>query len=88
MGHEVVETETTDVKTDYFSDNSASLPGISGSGGPIGFEPGMFNKQDLSKVTYERSTLSNKWCQEYLRIPIAQPLLKESGHTFLIIRNL
>lgn len=29
------------VKSDYYSDNSASLPGIS-TGGPVGFEPGMF----------------------------------------------
>lgn len=35
------------MKTDYGSDNSASLPGLSGAatGGPVGFEPGMF-KQD------------------------------------------
>lgn len=32
-------------KSDYFSDNSASLPGIIGQSGPIGFEPGMFQKQ-------------------------------------------
>lgn len=43
---------TSEVKTEYYSDNSASLPGISGSGGPVGFEPGMFNKQDIAKVSY------------------------------------
>ncbi|XP_075220832.1 TATA-box binding protein associated factor 2 [Lycorma delicatula] len=32
------------VKTEYFSENSASLPGIGeASSGPVGFEPGMFN---------------------------------------------
>lgn len=50
MGNEVMETENNEVKADYYSDNSASLPGISGTGGPVGFEPGMFSKQDLSKV--------------------------------------
>lgn len=35
-------------KTDYGSDNSASLPGIAagGSTGPVGFEPGMFKQDD------------------------------------------
>nr|CAD7452252.1 unnamed protein product [Timema tahoe] len=32
------------VKSEYFSDNSASLPGIMGTHGPVGFEPGMFRK--------------------------------------------
>lgn len=32
------------VKTEYYSDNSASLPGIMGTQGPVGFEPGMFKK--------------------------------------------
>ncbi|XP_054290180.1 transcription initiation factor TFIID subunit 2-like [Macrosteles quadrilineatus] len=44
-------TTETEVKTEYYSDNSASLPGISGTGGPREFEPGMFNKTtDLSKL--------------------------------------
>nr|CAD7573934.1 unnamed protein product [Timema californicum] len=33
------------VKSEYFSDNSASLPGIMGTHGPVGFEPGMFRKE-------------------------------------------
>lgn len=38
-------------KTDYYSDNSASLPGLSASigdstKGPVGFEPGMFNQDE------------------------------------------
>lgn len=38
-------------KTDYYSDNSASLPGLSISTGdstkrPVGFEPGMFNQDE------------------------------------------
>lgn len=33
------------VKSEYYSDNSASLPGIMGTAGPIGFEPGMFKKE-------------------------------------------
>ncbi|XP_012265791.1 transcription initiation factor TFIID subunit 2 isoform X2 [Athalia rosae] len=33
------------VKSEYYSDNSASLPGIMGTQGPVGFEPGMFKKE-------------------------------------------
>lgn len=33
------------VKSEYYSDNSASLPGIMGVPGPVGFEPGMFKKE-------------------------------------------
>lgn len=38
-------------KTDYYSDNSASLPGLTVSTvdstkGPVGFEPGMFNQDE------------------------------------------
>ena len=33
------------VKSEYYSDNSASLPGIMGTPGPVGFEPGMFKKE-------------------------------------------
>lgn len=33
------------VKSEYYSDNSASLPGIMGTAGPVGFEPGMFKKE-------------------------------------------
>lgn len=38
-------------KTDFCSDNSASLPGILSGGdvtGPVGFEPGMFKQEDVS----------------------------------------
>ncbi|XP_017782255.1 PREDICTED: transcription initiation factor TFIID subunit 2 [Nicrophorus vespilloides] len=34
------------VKQEYYSDNSVSLPGLMGQGGPVGFEPGMFKKED------------------------------------------
>lgn len=33
-------------KQEYFSDNSVSLPGLMGHGDPVGFEPGMFKKDD------------------------------------------
>lgn len=38
-----------EAKRDFISDNAAPLPGIPGSSGPIGFEPGMFrhDKDDL-----------------------------------------
>lgn len=39
-------------KQEFFSDNSVSLPGLMGQGGPIGFEPGMFKKeQDVKYKT-------------------------------------
>ncbi|KAJ4440026.1 Transcription initiation factor TFIID subunit 2, partial [Periplaneta americana] len=34
------------VKSEYFSDNSQSLPGILGMPGPVGFEPGMFRNKE------------------------------------------
>lgn len=34
------------VKSEYFSDNSQSLPGILGMPGPVGFEPGMFRTKE------------------------------------------
>ncbi|XP_015121942.1 transcription initiation factor TFIID subunit 2 [Diachasma alloeum] len=39
------------IKTEYYSDNSASLPGLMGMGsqGPVGFEPGMFKKDEEGK---------------------------------------
>ncbi|KAF7989013.1 hypothetical protein HCN44_007323 [Aphidius gifuensis] len=37
------------IKTEYYSDNSASLPGLMGTKGPIGFEPGMFDKDNNDK---------------------------------------
>lgn len=36
-------------KQEYFSDNSVSLPGLMGPGGPVGFEPGMFKKEGDNK---------------------------------------
>ncbi|XP_013190078.1 transcription initiation factor TFIID subunit 2 [Amyelois transitella] len=38
-----------DTKREFISDNAVALPGIPGSSGPIGFEPGMFrhDKDDL-----------------------------------------
>lgn len=33
-------------KTEFCSDNSASLPGMVGDTGPVGFEPGMFKQED------------------------------------------
>lgn len=45
MKHEPVTiTSNKPTKQEYFSDNSVSLPGILGQSGPVGFEPGMFNK--------------------------------------------
>lgn len=50
------------VKSEYYSDNSASLPGIMGTPGPVGFEPGMFKKEgeehkqksdSVNKVNYQ-----------------------------------
>lgn len=35
-------------KEEYFSDNSVSLPGL-GQSGPVGFEPGMFKKEDEAR---------------------------------------
>lgn len=46
--------ETDDIKVvpkeEYFSDNSVSLPGLLGQGGPVGFEPGMFKKEPEAKA--------------------------------------
>lgn len=48
-----IKIETSDItKQEYFSDNSVSLPGM-GQIGPVGFEPGMFKKEDESKPTSE-----------------------------------
>lgn len=46
------------VKSEYYSDNSASLPGIMGIPGPVGFEPGMFKKE--SEEHKSKSDSSNK----------------------------
>lgn len=45
------------VKSDYYSDNSASLPGIMGTEGPVGFEPGMFKQDEDQKG---KGDLANK----------------------------
>uniref|UniRef100_A0A0A9Y392 Transcription initiation factor TFIID subunit 2 n=3 Tax=Lygus hesperus TaxID=30085 RepID=A0A0A9Y392_LYGHE len=37
------------VNRELYSDNSASLPGLSGTQGPVGFHPGMFNKDQANK---------------------------------------
>lgn len=47
------------IKSEYLSENSASLPGISGSTGPVGFEPGMFPKSEGS-IKSESSSKSKK----------------------------
>lgn len=46
------------VKSEYYSDNSASLPGIMGTPGPVGFEPGMFKKE--SEEHKPKNDSSNK----------------------------
>lgn len=43
-------------KSDYYSDNSASLPGIINSGGPAVFEPGMFSKKELEESKLKGET--------------------------------
>lgn len=43
---EIIETHVDAPKQEYFSDNSVSLPGLMGQGDPVGFEPGMFKKDD------------------------------------------
>lgn len=37
-------------KTEFCSDNSASLPGMVGDTGPVGFEPGMFKQEDENSI--------------------------------------
>ncbi|XP_012273094.1 transcription initiation factor TFIID subunit 2 isoform X3 [Orussus abietinus] len=51
-------TEEGKAKADYYSDNSASLPGIMGTQGPVGFEPGMFKKD--ADDTKQKSDSTNK----------------------------
>lgn len=44
---EIRPPEAKKMKTEFCSDNSVSLPGIlTGSFGPVGFEPGMFKGDD------------------------------------------
>lgn len=47
------------MKTEFCSDNSVSLPGILGSSGPVGFEPGMFKHDDESS-SHSRSKSKDK----------------------------
>ncbi|KAK6625989.1 Transcription initiation factor TFIID subunit 2 [Polyplax serrata] len=60
----IAETLTTEddlVKQEIFSENSASLPGIlGGHTGPVGFEPGMFNKKDQGDSKSGYSSKSNQ----------------------------
>ncbi|KAH0952770.1 hypothetical protein HN011_011355 [Eciton burchellii] len=48
------------VKSEYYSDNSASLPGIMGTSGPVGFEPGMFKKESEECKSKNDSSNKNK----------------------------
>lgn len=50
--------EAKKIKTDYGSDNSVSLPGMSGGSGPIGFEPGMFKSEDDNSQSWKKSDSS------------------------------
>lgn len=47
-------------KQEYFSDNSVSLPGIMGHGDPVGFEPGMFKKDDAKHKLVDLTTKLKK----------------------------
>ncbi|KAI4499551.1 hypothetical protein M0802_005447 [Mischocyttarus mexicanus] len=49
-----------DGKVKYYSDNSASLPGIMGTQGPVGFEPGMFKKESDEHKQKTDSNNKNK----------------------------
>ncbi|KAL4703454.1 hypothetical protein ACJJTC_010774 [Scirpophaga incertulas] len=44
--HSII-TDLTEDKREFISDNAVALPGIPGTSGPIGFEPGMF-RHDVS----------------------------------------
>lgn len=50
--------EAKRIKTDYGSDNSVSLPGMSSGSGPIGFEPGMFKSEDDNSQSWKKSDSS------------------------------
>lgn len=53
--------EEDPIKKEIFSDNSASLPGLSGiQTGPVGFEPGMFSKKDQGDSKSGYSSKSNQ----------------------------
>lgn len=61
MDSDVRQPDPKRVKTEFCSDNSVSLPGIqvSGSSGPVGFEPGMFKNDDESS-SHSRSKSKDK----------------------------
>lgn len=48
------------MKTEFCSDNSVSLPGITGSSGPVGFEPGMFKNEDENSSCSHTKSKSDK----------------------------
>ncbi|CAD6216069.1 GSCOCG00011268001-RA-CDS [Cotesia congregata] len=55
-------SEDGKVKSQYYSDNSASLPGLTGAppAGPVGFEPGMFKKDSDDHKTKGESNKGKK----------------------------
>ncbi|XP_055846855.1 transcription initiation factor TFIID subunit 2 [Episyrphus balteatus] len=52
--------EAKRLKTEYYSDNSTSLPGALPTPGPVGFEPGMFKHEDDSKSKSDNSSKTKK----------------------------
>lgn len=56
------------VKSEYYSDNSASLPGIMGTPGPVGFEPGMFKKEEEHKQKSDSINKVNYYKYKYIYI--------------------
>ncbi|KAJ8680194.1 hypothetical protein QAD02_015981 [Eretmocerus hayati] len=61
-------------KSEYYSDNSASLPGIMGMGGPVGFEPGMFKQEsDDVKAKGDSTNKSLKVKEETLSSGSSSP---------------
>ncbi|CAH2011710.1 unnamed protein product [Acanthoscelides obtectus] len=54
-----IEVGSPGVKQEYFSDNSVSLPGL-GQVGPVGFEPGMFKKEDERQKTASPGKVKKK----------------------------
>lgn len=52
------------IKSDYGSDNSASLPGMSGGSGPVGFEPGMFKSEDDNSQGWKKADSSRSKSKE------------------------
>ncbi|XP_055376719.1 transcription initiation factor TFIID subunit 2 [Condylostylus longicornis] len=54
------QSEPKKMKSEYFSDNSISLPGVNASLGPSGFEPGMFKQEEDSKSKSDNSSKIKK----------------------------